>query len=66
MSSQDSRGYVQIDKATMRRARYPNVFSLGDCTMKPHPAIPLINTQKERYDIWFLKRHGLPQIRGGH
>jgi sulfide:quinone oxidoreductase len=111
-------GYVEIDKNTMRHARYPNVFSLGDAgsspnsktgaavrkqvpvvvenllsvmagkepkasydgyascplttarnkmllaefdyTMKPHPTIPVINTKKERYDMWLLKRHGLP------
>jgi sulfide:quinone oxidoreductase len=23
-----------------------------DYTMKPHPTIPLINTKKERYDMW--------------
>jgi sulfide:quinone oxidoreductase len=111
-------GYVQIDKATLRHTRFPDVFSLGDAgsspnsktgaairkqapvvtenllavmagkeptasydgyascplttarnrmllaefdyTMKPHPTIPLINTQKERYDMWLLKRYGLP------
>lgn len=31
-----------------------------DYTMKPHPAIPLIDTKKERYDMWLLKRYGLP------
>jgi len=31
-----------------------------DYTMKPHPTIPVINTQKERYDMWLLKRYGLP------
>ena len=31
-----------------------------DYTMKPHPTIPLINTQKERRDMWYLKRWGLP------
>jgi sulfide:quinone oxidoreductase len=30
-----------------------------DYTMKPHPAIPLIDTKKERY-MWLLKRYGLP------
>ncbi|MCS7067870.1 MAG: FAD/NAD(P)-binding oxidoreductase [Meiothermus sp.] len=25
-----------------------------------HPTVPLINTQKERYDMWLLKKHGLP------
>lgn len=31
-----------------------------DYTMKPTPTIPFINTQKERFDMWVLKRHGLP------
>jgi sulfide:quinone oxidoreductase len=111
-------GYVEIDKATMRHTRFPDVFSLGDAgsspnsktgaairkqapvvtenllavmagkeptarydgyascplttsrnrmllaefdyTMKPHPTIPLIDTKKERYDMWLLKRYGLP------
>jgi sulfide:quinone oxidoreductase len=111
-------GYVEIDKATMRHSRYPEVFSLGDAgsspnsktgaairkqapvvtenllavmagkeptasydgyascplttarnrmllaefdyTMKPHPTIPVIDTKKERYDMWLLKRYGLP------
>jgi sulfide:quinone oxidoreductase len=113
-------GYVQIDKATMRHARYGNVFSLGDAgsspnsktgaairkqapvvvanlrdvmagrepaaaydgyascplttarnrmllaefdyDMKPRPTIPLIDTKKERYDMWLLKRYGLPYL----
>ncbi|RDI95109.1 NAD(P)/FAD-dependent oxidoreductase [Meiothermus sp. QL-1] len=25
-----------------------------------HPTVPLINTQKERYDMWLLKKYGLP------
>ncbi|RIH89425.1 Sulfide dehydrogenase [flavocytochrome c] flavoprotein chain [Calidithermus roseus] len=25
-----------------------------------HPTLPVINTQKERYDMWLLKKHGLP------
>jgi sulfide:quinone oxidoreductase len=31
-----------------------------DYTMKPHPTFPVIDTQKERYDMWLLKRYGLP------
>jgi len=31
-----------------------------DYTMRPHPTIPLINTMKERTDMWYLKRYGLP------
>lgn len=31
-----------------------------DYDMKPAPSIPLIDTQKERYDMYLLKRYGLP------
>jgi len=31
-----------------------------DYTKKPTPLIPLINTVKERYDMWLVKKYGLP------
>ncbi|GAC1479301.1 MAG: FAD/NAD(P)-binding oxidoreductase [Gemmatimonadaceae bacterium] len=31
-----------------------------DYDLKPAPSIPFINTQKERYDMFLLKRYGLP------
>lgn len=31
-----------------------------DYTMRPHKTVPFIDTQKERYDMWLLKRYGLP------
>ena len=31
-----------------------------DYEMKPAPSIPLINTFKERYDMYLLKCYGLP------
>ena len=31
-----------------------------DYDMKPAPSIPFINTKKERYDMYLLKRYGLP------
>ena len=31
-----------------------------DYDMKPTPSIPFINAQKERYDMYLLKRYGLP------
>ncbi|MCY7380692.1 MAG: hypothetical protein LH467_15295 [Gemmatimonadaceae bacterium] len=30
-----------------------------DYDLKPAPSIPFINTQKERYDMYLLKRYGL-------
>jgi sulfide:quinone oxidoreductase len=38
------------------------VLAEFDYTGRPHPTIPLINTAKERYDMWLLKRYGLPFI----
>lgn len=31
----DAGGWVEVDKATMQHLRYPNIFSLGDCSNLP-------------------------------
>jgi len=33
-----------------------------DYSGKPAPRLPVINTFKERYDMWLLKRYGLPWL----
>ncbi|MFM8310631.1 MAG: FAD/NAD(P)-binding oxidoreductase, partial [Ilumatobacteraceae bacterium] len=33
-----------------------------DYTGKPHPTVPLIDTRKERFDMYLLKRYGLPLL----
>ncbi len=33
-----------------------------DYSKKPTPTIPLIDTMKERYDMWLLKKYGLPWL----
>ena len=33
-----------------------------DYTMQPAPTFPLIDTTKERRDMWYLKRYGLPAM----
>jgi sulfide:quinone oxidoreductase len=50
-------GYASCPLTTSRNKMLLAEF---DYTMKPHPTIPLINTKKERYDMWLLKRYGLP------
>jgi sulfide:quinone oxidoreductase len=50
-------GYASCPLTT---ARNRMVLAEFDYTMKPHPTFPLINMQKERYDMWLLKRYGLP------
>lgn len=118
--SSNPKGYVEVDKNTLRHVRFPNVFALGDagstpnsktgaairkqapvvveqlladlhartspasyqgyasCPLttarnrmllaefdysgRPTPTIPFLNLQKERYDMWLIKRYGLPFI----
>ncbi len=50
-------GYAACPFTTARNRMLLAEF---DYTAKPRPSIPLINTQKERLDMWFLKRYGLP------
>jgi sulfide:quinone oxidoreductase len=50
-------GYASCPLTTSRNRMLLAEF---DYTMQPHPTIPLINTKKERYDMWLLKRYGLP------
>ena len=50
-------GYASCPLTTARNRMLLAEF---DYTMKPHPTIPFIDLQKERYDMWLLKRYGLP------
>ena len=31
----DATGFVEVDKETLQHTRFPNVFSLGDCSNLP-------------------------------
>ena len=31
-----------------------------DYSLAPHPTLAFFDTQRERYDVWLLKRYGLP------
>lgn len=52
-------GYASCPLTTARRKMLLAEF---DYTMKPTPSIPVINTIKERTDMWYLKRYGLPAL----
>lgn len=52
-------GYTSCPVTTARNRMLLAEF---DYDMKPAPSIPLIDTQKERYDMWLLKRYGLPSL----
>ena len=38
------------------------VLAEFDYDLKPEPSIPLIDTMKPRYDMYLLKRYGLPAL----
>ena len=52
--------YGGYSSCPITTARNKMVLAEFDYTMKPTPSIPIINTKKERYDMWLLKRYGLP------
>jgi sulfide:quinone oxidoreductase len=52
-------GYASCPLTT---ARDKMLLAEFDYTMKPTPSIPLIDTTRERRDMWYLKRHGLPAL----
>jgi sulfide:quinone oxidoreductase len=52
-------GYASCPLTTSRRHMLLAEF---DYSMKPTPSIPLINTVRERRDMWYLKRYGLPAL----
>ncbi len=50
-------GYASCPLTT---SRHKMLLAEFDYTMKPTPTIPYIDTIKERTDMWYLKRYGLP------
>ena len=45
-----------------RAAERHGALAEFDYDLKPKPSIPFINTMKPRYDMWLLKRYGLPAL----
>jgi len=43
-------------------ARHRMLLAECDYDHKAHPTIPFIDTRRERYDMWLLKRYGLPAL----
>ena len=50
-------GYASCPITT---ARNKMLLAETDYTKTPAPSIPLIDTTRERRDMWYLKRYGLP------
>ncbi len=52
-------GYASCPLTT---ARNKMLLAEFDYTMEPTPSIPFIDTTRERRDMWYLKRYGLPAL----
>jgi sulfide:quinone oxidoreductase len=52
-------GYTSCPLVTARNRMLLAEF---DYDLQPTPTIPLLNTMKPRYDMWLLKRYGLPAL----
>ncbi len=52
-------GYASCPITTARNRMLLCEF---DYTMQPTPTFPIIDTTHERWDMWLLKRHGLPTL----
>ncbi len=52
-------GYAACPFTTSRNRMLLAEF---DYTLKPRPSFPVIDTTKPRYDMWLLKRYGLPWL----
>ena len=52
-------GYTSCPLVTSRNRMLLAEF---DYDLKPTPSIPFIDTMKPRYDMWLLKRYGLPAM----
>lgn len=59
-SAQPSASYGGYASCPLTTARNKMLLAEFDYTMQPAPSIPLINTTRERRDMWLLKRYGLP------
>ncbi len=52
-------GYTSCPLVTSRNRMLLAEF---DYDLKPRPSIPFVDTMKPRYDMWLLKRYGLPAL----
>ncbi|GAA2964192.1 NAD(P)/FAD-dependent oxidoreductase [Streptomyces argenteolus] len=57
-----SRGYDGYTSCPLVTARDRMALAEFDYDLKPRPSFPLINTFKERRDMWVFKRYALPSI----
>jgi sulfide:quinone oxidoreductase len=54
--------YGGYGSCPLTTSRHSMLLAEFDYTMQPTPSLPLIDTTKERRDMWYLKRYGLPAM----
>jgi sulfide:quinone oxidoreductase len=54
--------YEGYSSCPLTTSRHSMLLAEFDYSMTPKPSIPRINTLKERRDMWYLKRYGLPAL----
>lgn len=54
--------YGGYSSCPLTTARNKMLLAEFDYTMEPTPSIPFIDTTRERRDMWYLKRYGLPAL----
>ncbi|WP_341254502.1 FAD/NAD(P)-binding oxidoreductase [uncultured Dietzia sp.] len=54
--------YGGYSSCPLTTARNKMLLAEFDYTMDPVPSIPIIDTTRERRDMWYLKRYGLPTM----
>ncbi|WP_417221112.1 FAD-dependent oxidoreductase [Arthrobacter sp.] len=59
-SSRPGARYGGYASCPLTTSRHTMLLAEFDYSMQPAPSIPLIDTTRERRDMWFLKRYGLP------
>ena len=59
---QPATGYDGYTSCPLVTSRNRMLLAEFDYDLKRKPSFPLINTMKPRYDMWLLKRYGLPAM----
>lgn len=54
--------YDGYPSCPLTTARNKMLLAEFDYTLQPRPTFPLIDTTRERTDMWYLKRYGLPAM----
>jgi sulfide:quinone oxidoreductase len=57
-----SASYDGYASCPLTLSRHTMLLAEFDYSVQPAPSIPFLDTTKERHDMWYLKRYGLPAL----